>query len=273
MSTPAFVTRDRISADLQALGLAPGDIVMAHGALRAIGPLLNGPDDVVGGLVDAVAPGGTVLGYTDWSSNHHELLDDSGRLPDRWRDRVAPFDPLRSRAIRDNGALPEFLRTWPGSRRSGNPGASVAAVGDAAEAMTADHPLDYGYGDGSPLARLVDRGGKVVMLGAPWDTMTLLHHAEHLADIENKRVIRYEAPLRDGDMREGDGGVTWHMFEEFDTGDPIVEGPAEDYFADIVTEFVASEPHRLGTVGAARTLVVDAAAICAFAVDWLEHRY
>ncbi|MDR6173572.1 aminoglycoside N3'-acetyltransferase [Nocardioides zeae] len=36
--------------------------------------------------------------------------------------------------------------------------------------------------------------------------------------------------------------------------------------------FVAEHAHRLGQVGAARTLVVDAAAVCAFAVRWLEAR-
>ncbi len=81
------------------------------------------------------------------------------------------------------GILAEFIRTTPGARRSGNPGASVAAIGAQAEWLTADHPLDYGYGPGSPLAKLVEAGGKVLMAGAPPDTMTLLHHAEHLARI------------------------------------------------------------------------------------------
>ncbi|WZH52260.1 MAG: aminoglycoside 3-N-acetyltransferase [Nocardioides alkalitolerans] len=266
MRAPAFVTRAAIAAQLRDLGLSPGDVVMAHGALARIGPLLNGPDAVVGGLLDAVSPGGTVLAYADWDARYDVLLDDTGRVPDAWRPHVPPFDAATSRANRDNGVLPEFLRTWPGARRSGSPGASVAAIGAEADDFTRDHPLDHGYGAGSPLARLVAAGGKVVMLGAPWDTMTLLHHAEALADIPGKRVIRYEVPLL------VDGEVTWRMVEEFDTSEPVVDGLAEDYFADVVRAFVAAHPHRLGRVGAARTLVVDAAAICAFAVAWLEAR-
>jgi len=34
------------------------------------------------------------------------------------------------------------------------------------EWSTANHPLDYGYGPGAPLAKLVEVGGKVVMIGA-----------------------------------------------------------------------------------------------------------
>jgi aminoglycoside 3-N-acetyltransferase len=61
--------------------------------------------------------------------------------------------------------------------------------------VTADHPLDYGYGEAWPLAKLVAARGKVLMVGAPPDTMTLLHHAEHLARIPGKRIRRYEVPF------------------------------------------------------------------------------
>ena len=259
-----FVTRAALADDLRRLGLRPGDAVLAHGALKQVGRMLNGPDIVVGALLDAVSPGGTVLAYTDWDARYDELLTPDRRVPKQWRAHVPPFDPERSRAARDYGALPEFLRTWPGARRSPNPGASFAAIGTRAGWFTADHPLDYGYGHGTPLARLVRGGGKVAMIGAPWDTMTLLHHAEHLADLPDKRVIRYEVPLA------ADGETLWRMVEEFDTSRPVVDGLPDDYFADIVREFHAAGNGARGTVGHADTLVVDAPAICAFAVRWLE---
>jgi aminoglycoside 3-N-acetyltransferase len=140
----------------------------------------------------------------------------------------------------------------------------VAALGARAEWFTADHPLDYGYGPGSPLAKLVEAGGKVVMIGAPLDTMTLLHHAEHLADLPGKRVIRYEVPLATG------GGVEWRTAEEFDTCDPVVDGFAADYFAEIVRDFLASGQGARGRVGEAESVLVDAPAVCAFAVRWME---
>lgn len=263
---PSFVTRAALRADLERLGLRAGDAVMAHGALSRVGRLLNGPDAVVGALLDAVSPGGTVLAYTDWDARYDELLDADGRVPAEWRAHVPPFDPAASRSARDNGALPEFLRTWPGARRSASPGASVAALGARAEWFTADHPLDFGYGPGSPLARLVEAGGKVVMIGAPLDTMTLLHHAEHLADLPGKRVIRYEVPFASG------GGVEWRTVEEFDTADPVVDAFDEDYFAAIVGDFLAGGRGARGRVGAAESVLVDAAAMCAFAVAWMEER-
>jgi aminoglycoside 3-N-acetyltransferase len=137
-------------------------------------------------------------------------------------------------------------------------------LGARAEWFTADHPLDYGYGPGSPLAKLVEVGGKVVMIGAPLDTMTLLHHAEHLADLPGKRVIRYEVPFATAD------GVEWRMVEEFDTSDPVVDAFADDYFATIVEDFLACGQGVRGRVGAAESVLVDAQAMCAFAVAWME---
>jgi aminoglycoside 3-N-acetyltransferase len=262
-----FRTRADLRADLERLGLQPGDAVLAHGALSGVGRLLNGPDALIGALLDAVSPGGTVLAYTDWDARYDELTGPDGRVPDEWREHVPPFDAAASRAARDNGVLPEFLRTTPGARRSGNPGASVAAIGARADWFTTDHPLDYGYGPGSPLARLVEARGRVVMVGAPLDTMTLLHHAEHLADLPGKRVIRYEVPLAAPD------GVEWRWAEEFDTADPVVDGFADDYFARIVEDFLATGQGVRGRVGEAESVLVDAAPMCAFAVDWMErHR-
>jgi aminoglycoside 3-N-acetyltransferase len=262
-----FRTRASLRRDVEQLGVRPGDIVMVHAAMSRVGRLLNGPDALIGALLDASSPGGTILSYTDWDARYDELLDADGRVPDEWRPHVPPFDPAASRAIRDNGVLAEFIRTSPGARRSGSPGASMSAIGARAEWLTADHPLDYGYGEGSPLAKLVAAGGKVLMVGAPLDTMTLLHHAEHLARIPGKRIRRYEVPFATA------SGTQWRMVEEFDTADPIVEGLADDYFATIVTEFLATGRGVQGLVGEAPSTLVEAAAITPFAVDWLERRF
>ena len=218
---------------------------------------MGGADTVLDALRDTVGRDGTILGYADW--------DGQGDVEDHpaLRGQARPFDPLTSRAYRENGWFPEMLRTTPGARRSSNPGASIVALGARAEWFTADHPLDFGYGPGSPLARLVEAGGKTLMLGAPLDTMTLLHHAEHLADFTPKRIRRYETPFL------LDGETVWWSFEEFDTSDPP-DGLADDYFATIVDDFLGSGRGRRGTVGEASSVLVEAKEITPFAVDWIE---
>lgn len=252
-------TRDRLVEQLDDLGLRRGDAVLAHSALRKIGPILGGPDTLIDAIRAVIGPEGTVLGYCDWQGQ-----DDIEAHPDLRAD-IPPFDPKRSRSIRDNGAFPELLRTTPGALRSGNPGASCAALGGKAEWFTADHALDYGYGPQSPLGKLVEAGGKTMLIGAPLDTMTLLHHAEHVADFPNKRLLRYEAPIL------VDGKTVWRHFEEFDTGDPP-HGLPESYFATIVEAFLATGQGKRGNIGAAPSVLVEAAPIVAFGVAWLEDR-
>jgi len=262
-----FRTRASLREDVERLGVRSGDAIMVHAAMSRVGRVLNGPDALIGALLDASGPDGTVLAYTDWDARYDELLDQDGRVAEEWRPHVPPFDRSASRAAHDNGILAEFLRTWPGSHRSGNPAASIAAVGARAEWFTADHPLDYGYGEASPLAKLVAARGKVLMVGAPLDTMTLLHHAEHLARIPGKRIRRYEVPFATT------AGTLWRMVEEFETSLPVVPGLADDYFATIVAEFLATGGGEQGPVGDAVGILVPAVGITTFAVDWLERRF
>lgn len=260
------MTRSSLVADLRELGLAAGDAVMIHAAFSRVGKVVGGPDALVDAVLDVIGPDGTLLSYQDWELSV-DVWDDDGRVLDALRDHVPPFDPATARPSRDHGIVAATIGTRPGVRRSGNPGASVAAIGGRAEEFVADHPLDFGYGKGSPLARLVEADGKVVMVGAPLDTMTLLHHAEHLADLPNKRRIQIEYPLATPT------GVVWRVVEEFDTSDPVVDGPPEDYFRLIVEDYLATGAGSRGQIGRATSVLVDAPEMTTFAVKWLEERY
>lgn len=261
-----FLSRSDLADDLRALGISSGDPLMVHAAISTVGELINGPDTLIDALRHAVGEAGTLIAYTDWDARYEALLDEAGKIPVRWREKIEGFDPAKSRAIRDNGIFPEFLRTTPGALRSDNPGASVAALGAKAAWLTENHPLDYGYGPGSPLAKLVEAGGKVLMVGAPLDTMTLIHHAEHIAQIPGKRIKRCEVPFATG------GGTEWRMSEEFDTSDavcPQLDGV--DYFTAIVSTYLESGRGWRGNVGKAPSVVVEARGMLEHAVAWLEH--
>lgn len=271
MTAATFATRRSLAADLRTLGVAVGDTLMVHAALRSVGPVVSGADAIIAAIRDVLGPEGTLLVYTDWEADIWETTEAALVRTDTVRSDirhdVLPFDPAFSRATRDNGALMELVRTLPGALRSANPGASCAAIGAKAAWLTADHPLDYGYGEDTPLAKLVAADGKVLMLGASTDHMTVLHHAEHLAQIAGKRIKRMEYPLL------VDGRVEFHWIEEFDTSDPIVAGLDDDYFATIVGDFLVTGQGRTGRIGTADSVLVPAAGIVPFAVNWLETRF
>ena len=59
----------------------------------------------------------------------------------------------------------------------------------------ADQPWHDYYGPGSPLEKLCRRGGRILRLGADPDTVTALHYAEYLADLPDKRRVRWDYVL------------------------------------------------------------------------------
>jgi len=269
---PPLVTRSDLARDLRSLGLAAGQTVMVHSALGAVGRIVGGPDTVIHALLDVLTGAGTVMIYVSWEEWERALAEGVDSLPEAERraylDESPPFDPATSRAERRWGILTEYLRTWPGARRSNHPTASVAAVGARAEYLTAGHPLAYGYGIDSPFDKLCRSGGKVLLLGSPFSAVSLLHHAEHIAPLPDKVVVVNKTPVL------VDGVRTWVEFEEFATGEGIVPGESsEEYFPRIIEAYLATGRANTGRVGGAQAYLFDAADLVAFAVDWMVRRW
>lgn len=276
------ITRSRLVKDLRALGVEPGDVVMVHTRLSAIGWVVGGSGTVVHALLDVLGPEGTLMAYAGWEDDTYDLDE----MPPDWqaayRNELPPFDRRTSEAVKENGVLPERIRTWPGAERSRQPEASIVALGAKAAWITADHPWDEPYGEGSPLAKLVASEGKVLMLGAPLDTITLLHHAESTARVPEKRRVCYQMPIL-----EDDGTVTWRTIHDINTStgafpyENVAEEiaatpgmlPGDAEFAAIARQALAAGIGTSGQIGTARSHLFPAAPLHAFAERWMEERF
>ncbi|MEU3552151.1 MULTISPECIES: aminoglycoside 3-N-acetyltransferase [Streptomyces] len=266
------VTRSRISRDLAALGLGDGDVVMFHTRMSAIGYVAGGPQTVIGALQDVVGTRGTLMVTCGWNDAPPY---DFVTWPQDWQDALRAehpaYDPALSEADHNNGRLPEALRRRPGAVRSRHPDASFAALGAAAAELMADHPWDDPHGPGSPLARLTAHRGRVLLLGAPLDTMTLLHHAEALAEAPGKRFVEYEQPLLVQGRRE------WRRFHDIDSEDGAFDYSAVvpegvEPFDVIARDMLAAGIGRRGSVGAAESHLFEAPDVVEFATGWIEDR-
>ena len=264
---PGVVGRRRLARDFVEIGIQPGDVVMLHAAVSRIGWIAGGPDEVLHALSNVLGERGTMMMYTGWDGSPYDLTVDMPQLPETVLAEWPAYDPKTSRAVRSWGVLPEYLRTWTGAVRSAHPDSSFAAVGHDAEALTADHSLQYGMGEHSPLARLCEIRGKVLLLGAPLSSTTLLHYAEHLADVREKSVVQYAMPILE------DGGKRWVQIEEFDTQGCLPWYGAEDLFATILREYLQAGHGTPGRVGAAVSYLFDAQHLIEFAVNWIETRF
>jgi aminoglycoside N3'-acetyltransferase len=252
--------------DLSRLGVADGSAVMIHASLRAIGPVEGRAAGVVQALDTAVGPGGTllmVLGARDeWAWVNERPEADRPRL---LADAV-PFDPLITPAEADVGVLAEVFRTTPGTLVSTHPEGRFAARGRLAAAFVRDVPWHDYYGPGSPLSRLVEAGGAVLRLGADRNTVTLLHYAEYLADVPDKRRVRRHRRVH------GPLGPEIRTVECLDDSTGIVEWPGEDYFATILADYLAARGIHSGAVGAAASELLDAGDLVDYASAWMTAR-
>ena len=259
-------TRAELAAALTGLGLSPGGVVMIHASVRAVGSVFGGPDEIIRAAEDAVAPGGTLMMYVSCAFG----FDDVGRTimtPEEEtvvRAHQPAFDFQTARANREFGTLAEFFRSTPGTICSEAVCARMAARGSRAAWLTENAPLNYGFGKASPLAKLCEADGHVLLLGSNHDEVTLLHHAEHIADFPDKRIARYVVPL----MRSGKR--TWVPCEEFDTSERAHESWPDKFFEQIVDDFIArndgTDACRIGRVGDADTVLLSAPKLVAHAV-------
>jgi aminoglycoside 3-N-acetyltransferase len=260
------VTRSGLAADLRRLGVRAGGTTMVHARMSALGWVVGGSETVVRALLDTLGPDGTLMAYASWADHVYALEDRPEEYREAYRAEPPVWDPATGEVDRDYGRIPERVRTWPGALRSVHPEASVVAVGPRAEWLTAPH--EDGYGAGSPFARLVAAGGAVLMLGAPLETATLLHHAEAIARAPGKRTVTYEIALADGTTRSYTDIETSHGAYPYER-----LGLEADEFEVIARAALDAGIGVRGQVGQADCHLFPAPELTAFAVAWIEARF
>ncbi len=257
----SYVVQSTLVDQLNRLGLKCGDIVMLHASMRAIGHVLGGPDILHQALVETISNDGTLMMYIGCESEY-EILGRRSLPPlleQSIYDNCPAFNPATARARRDYGILAEFFRSSPNVLCSDNPGARVAAIGGKASWLIENHPLNYGYGPGSPFAKLYESDGKIVLLGSDLDQVTILHYAEHVAPVKDKRIVRCKTPLIQNGQR------VWRNVEEFDTSVGIRQWP-DRFFAIVMESYFQKYKIRPMTVGSANAYLFGVKSLVDFAV-------
>jgi aminoglycoside 3-N-acetyltransferase len=253
------VTIDRLLADLRALGLTAGDDVLVHASLSALGWVPGGAPTVVDALMGTVTDAGTLVMPTHTGQYSDPEGWENPPVPEDWQPTIRETMPAYRPAVtptRGVGAVPECFRSYPAVTRSDHPVVSFAAWGARAEFVVEGHELDRALGEGSPLARVYDLGGSVLLLGVGHDRNSSAHLAEYRVDAGE--TYETGAPvIVDGQRR-------WQTYEELrvDDGD----------FAALGAAFERAHPEsvRRGQVGEATALLLDQVDLVDFAVDWLR---
>jgi aminoglycoside 3-N-acetyltransferase len=248
-------TRQSLAADLEALGIQPGVLLMCHASLGQVGWTVGGATTVIQALLDVLGPSGTLC----MPAESPFIADPEGwndkRVKPEWyeeiRNHLPPFDPRTTPTTM--GAIAEAFRIYPQTLRSLHPLVSVCASGPLAETITSKHSLEFGEGRNTPFEQLYALGGFTLLLGVGFDRCTSLHFAESLT--ASRRVMTSRVLVTKGGRRQ------W-----IDTLQMGLDGGT--HFPLIGAAFCQAQSIKKQRVGAADTYFVSTRALVDFAVQY-----
>lgn len=197
---------------------------------------------------------------------HSGDLSDSSRwenppVPRDWCDTIREilpaFDPDLT-PTRGVGIIPEVFRKQGGVLRSNHPQVSFTARGKYAEYITRDHNLEYAFGEKSPLAKIYELDGYVLLTGVGYINNTSIHLAEYRADYPSKKEEVCGAPLMVSGKRK------WVDIKDIKT--------ITDDFEKLGSDFIKNKESGISTyhIGQAKSQLLRQKNLVDFAVDWME---
>lgn len=184
-TTERPITKNMIIKDLRAIGIESGDSVIVHSSLRKLGWVVGREITVIDALLDTLTPDGTLI---------MPAFSYIGGNPERWKYPPVPSDwwsviKTETPIFRPDvfpvtgvGRIPAAFPSYPSVSRSGHPQVSFTAWGKHAKLVTCCQRLEDSFGKDSPLEKLYNLEGKVLLLGVGHDANTSFHYAEVIAN-------------------------------------------------------------------------------------------
>ena len=252
------LTVAKLADAFKTCGLAPGQTVLVHSALSKLGWVSGGPVAVLEALLQVLGPAGTLVMPAHSADNSEPSAWENPPVPKSWwptvRASMPAFDPAKT-PTRKMGRVPELFRTWPGAKRSNHPTSSFAALGPHSAFVTEEQDLEDALGDASPLGKLYELDGYVLLLGVGHGNNTSLHLAETRARIPKTYLDEGSAVFVDG-VRQ------WVAYRRIDWDDEDFEALGEAY--------EAAHDISVCSVGRAEARFLRQRPLVDWAVKWLE---
>lgn len=172
-----MLLREDLVRQLDDLGVERGGVLLVHTSFRAIRPIENGAAGLIEGLRAALGPEGTLV------------------MPS-WAGSRTVFDPRRSPASPDLGVVADVFWRLPGVLRSDHAHAFAAVGPYAAEVLRDPLPLPPHVPE-SPVGRVHDLDGQILLLGVNHDANTTIHLGELMSAVPYG-VTKYVTVVREG---------------------------------------------------------------------------
>lgn len=174
--------KEDIKRQLTAMGLGKGMLVLVEANSNMLGYISGSHQALIEAIMECVGYEGTIV----MPSFTPQMLDPAcikNCHIDResWqyiRDGVSGFDKKLSAPLQSDELVLQFMRN-EGVARSYHPLYSFLAWGKYAKIICDKHPLHFGLSKDSPLGKLYELNGYVLLLGCGFEDCTMLHLAHY----------------------------------------------------------------------------------------------
>lgn len=209
MERKLVLKADIINA-LDMAGIRSGQAIMVHTSLSSLGFVCGGAQVVIEALLESVGEEGTIMMPAQSWKNLDPEAGVHWEEPKEWWQTIRDNWPAYDKNITPTntmGAVAEMFRKWPGTVRSDHPARSVAAWGRHAGYLTENHDLSNIFGKDSPIGKLYELDGYVLLMGVGYDKNTSLHLADVLAEYPGKHMVTESSAMMI------DGKRVWKSYE------------------------------------------------------------
>lgn len=254
-------TISTLTEDLRNIGIKKGMTVLVHSSMSSIGWICGGAVSVIVAIEQIIGDEGTLI-----MPAHSGDLSDPAKwenppVPEQWHGTIRKTMPVFYPDLtptRGVGMIPEVFRKQEGVLRSNHPQVSFAARGRYAEYITGEHSLEYAFGEKSPLAKIYELDGHVLLVGVDYENNTSIHLAEYRADYGSKEEEVCGAPLMVSGERK------WVGIKDIRS--------STDDFEELGSAFMKEKKEliKISNIGQARSQLFRQRDLVDFAVSWME---
>ena len=234
-------------------------VITRQQPLFKIGWTVGGPVAVIKALMQILTSEGTLVMPTFSGDNTEPSLWENPPVPENWwriiRNEMPAYQPEMT-PTRGVGKIADTFRKWPNVIRSNHPVSSFTAWGKYSDFITRDHKLSADLGENSPLARIYELDGQVLLVGVSHENNSSLHLAEYRSDYPNKQVRLNASAMFVNNKRQ------WVECEELDL--------ISDDFEQLGKDFESKINYNPGKVGKSESRLISQRDMVDFAVEWFK---
>lgn len=245
--------------DFKTLRIKAGSVIIMHSSLSEIGWTIGGPVAVIIALMKVLTSEGTLIMPTFSGDNTDPSHWENPSVPKSWWHLIRNESPAYHPAItptRGMGIIAETFRTWPKVLRSNHPVSSFAAWGKNAKYITKNHELTTDLGENSPLARIYELNGQILLIGVTHENNSSLHLAEYRSSFPKKHYILTGSAMLVNNERK------WVEWKELDLN--------SDDFDQMGKDFESNINYVPGRVGLTEARLISQQKIVDFAKEWFN---